>query len=35
MVWAVSLSTTKLISRSPTAMLWSIGIQSLVGFGKQ
>ncbi len=35
MVWALSLSTTKLISRSPTAMLWSNGIRSLVGFGKQ
>jgi hypothetical protein len=34
MVWAVSLSTTKLISRSPTAMLWSTGIQSLIEFGK-
>jgi hypothetical protein len=35
MVWAVSLSTTKLISRGPTAMLWSRGIRSLIGFGKQ
>jgi hypothetical protein len=35
MIWAVSLLTTKLISRSPTAMLWSTGIQSLVEFGKQ
>ena len=34
MVWAVSLLTTKLISRSPTTMLWSIGIRSLVRFGK-
>jgi hypothetical protein len=34
MIWAVSLSTTKLISRSPTAMLWSNGIRSLVEFGK-
>jgi hypothetical protein len=35
MIWAVTLSTTKLISRSPTALLWSIGIRSLVGVGKQ
>jgi hypothetical protein len=35
MIWAVSLSTTELISRSPTAMLWSTGIQSLVEIGKQ
>ena len=35
MVWAVSLSTPKLISRSPTAKLWSNGIRSLVEFGKQ
>jgi hypothetical protein len=34
MIWAVSLSTTKLISRSPTAMLLSTGIRSLVEFGK-
>ena len=31
MVWAVSLSTPKLNSRSPTAVLWSIGIPSLIG----
>ena len=35
MVWAVSLSTTKLISRGPTAALASTGIQSLVGFGNR
>ncbi len=35
MIWAVSLSTPKLISRSPTAMLLSSGIRSLVEFGKQ
>jgi|GEM_PF-1813372 hypothetical protein len=35
MIWAVSLSTPKLISRSPTAMLWSNGIQSLVEFDKR
>ncbi len=35
MVWAVSLSTMKLISHSPTAMLWSTGIRSLVEFGKR
>jgi hypothetical protein len=35
MVWVLSLSTTKLISRRPTATLWSTGIRSLVGFGKQ
>ena len=35
MIWAVSLLTPKLISRSPTAMLWSIGIRSLVEFGKR
>ena len=34
MVWAVSLSTTKLISRSLTATLILIGIRSLIGFGK-
>jgi hypothetical protein len=34
MIWAVSLSTTKLISRSPTTVLWSIGIRSLIEFGK-
>ena len=34
MVWAVSLSTTKLISRSLTAKLILIGIRSLIGFGK-
>jgi hypothetical protein len=35
MIWALSLSTTKLSSRSPTAMFWSIGIRSLIGFGKR
>ena len=35
MVWALSLSTPKLISRSPTAMLSNNGIRSLIGFGKQ
>jgi hypothetical protein len=35
LIWADSLLTPKLISRSPTAMLWSIGIRSLVEFGKQ
>ncbi len=35
MVWALSLSTTKLISRSPTAMLWSTGIRSLIGVGNR
>jgi hypothetical protein len=34
MIWAVSLLTLKLISQSPTAMLWSIGIPSLIGFSK-
>ena len=34
MVWAVSLSTTKLISRSLTAKLTLTGIRSLIGFGK-
>ena len=34
MIWALSLSTTKLISRSPTTGLLSHGIRSLVGFGK-
>ena len=34
MVWALSLSTTKLISRGPTAMLLSTSIRSLVEFGK-
>ncbi len=34
MIWAVSLSTPKLISRSPTAMLLSTGIPSLIGFSK-
>jgi hypothetical protein len=35
MVWVLSLSTTELISRRPTATFWSTGIRSLVGFGKQ
>ena len=34
MVWVVSLSVTELIPRDPTAALWSIGILSLVWFGK-
>ena len=34
MVWAVSLSTTKLIPRGLTAALWSHGIRSLAGVGK-
>ena len=34
MVWAVSLLTTKLISRSLTAVLTLTGIRSLIGFGK-
>jgi hypothetical protein len=34
MVWVVSLSTTKLISRSLTATLILTGIRSLIGFGK-
>ena len=34
MVWAVSLSTTKLIPRSLTAALSHHGIRSLVDFGK-
>ncbi len=34
MVWVVSLSTTKLISRSLTAPLTLTGIRSLIGFGK-
>ena len=34
MIWAVSLSSMKLISHRPTAMLWSNGIRSLVWFGK-
>ena len=34
MVWVVSLSTTKLISRSLTAKLTLAGIRSLIGFGK-
>ena len=33
MVWAVSLSTTELIPRSLTPVLWSRGIRSLVGVG--
>ena len=35
MIWVLSLSTTNLITRSPTAMLWSTGIRSLVWFGKR
>ena len=34
MVWAVSLSTTNLITRSPTTTLWNTGIRSLIGVGK-
>ena len=33
MVWAVSLSTTELISRSLTPVIEVTGIRSLVGFG--
>ena len=33
MVWAVSLSTTELIPRSLTPLLWNRGIQSLPDFG--
>ena len=33
MVWAVSLSTTELISRSLTPVVKESGIRSLVGFG--
>ena len=35
MIWAVSLLTTNLITRSPTAMLWNNGIRSLIEFGKR
>ncbi len=34
MVWAVSLSSTKLIPRTLTAMLWNVGIRSLPEFSK-
>ena len=34
MIWAVSLSTTKLIPRSLTATLSLTGIRSLIDFGK-
>ena len=34
MIWAVSLSTTKLIPRSLTAMLKVTGIRSLAEFSK-
>jgi hypothetical protein len=33
-IWAVSLSTTKLIPRSLTAAFWLTGIRSLADFGK-
>ncbi len=33
-VWAVSLSTTELIPRSLTPVLWNRGIRSLSDFGK-
>ena len=33
MIWALSLSTMKLISHSPTAAFWSSGIRSLVEVG--
>ena len=33
MVWALSLSTTDLITRSLSPTLWGYGIRSLVGFG--
>ena len=32
MVWALTLSTTKLIPRSLTPVLWSYGLRSLSGF---
>ena len=35
MVWVLSLSTTNLITRRPTATLWRTGIRSLVWFGKR
>ena len=35
MIWVVSLSTAKLISRSPTAAPKVDGIRSLVGLGNQ
>jgi hypothetical protein len=35
MVWAVSLSTTKLISRSLTPEELHVGIRSLIGFGRK
>jgi len=35
MIWAVSLLTTNLITRSPTVMLWNTGIRSLIEFGKR
>ena len=34
MIWAVSLLTTNLITRSPTAGVPPYGIRSLFGFGK-
>jgi hypothetical protein len=34
MVWALSLSTTKLISRSLTPKVYVCGIRSLIRFGK-
>ena len=33
MIWALSLSTTDLITRSLSPTLWGYGIRSLVGFG--
>ena len=35
MVWAVSLLTTDLITRSLTPKLYSITIRSLTGFGNR
>jgi hypothetical protein len=35
MIWAVSLSTTNLITRGPTALLTNNGIRSLIEFGKR
>ena len=35
MVWALSLSTMKLISHSPTAVQLHHGIRSLVGLGNR
>jgi len=34
MIWAVSLSTTNLITRSPTTTFSNYGIRSLIEFSK-